>query len=208
MNYDRGGVFAERPEVLPPARFLLLPVKNKRATIEAGHDIYVDKPYIEILKQGGATCQFAVTDEFKNRYPEKWKAFQTGLEEPKTGLPLEKWPGCTRAECENLKSVNLFTVEDLANASDIGLDSYGMGAREIQKRAKSFLEAAKDSGAMASKLEDLENKLNLLISRNEELESISRTLQLQLEASKSKPEPEPETLTLSTPAKRGRPRKE
>lgn len=187
MNFDKGGVYAERQENLPPARFLLNPVLDKQASKEKGHEVYVDRPYVEILKQGGATCQFAVNDEFKRRYPEKWRAFEQGLEEPKTGLPLEKWPGCTRAQCENLKGVNFFTVEDLANASDIGLDAYGMGGREMKKKAIAYLEAARDNGSVTAKLADLEKQMNSVVDKNKELEGIIETQSIELKNLKAKP---------------------
>lgn len=196
--YEKGGVFAERQEILPPARFLMIPKPNKQASIKAGHNVYEDKPYVEILKQGGDICQFAVNDEFKRRYPEKWSAFEAGLEEPKNGLPLEKWPGCTRAQCENLKSVNLFTVEDLANSSDIGLESYGMGGRELQNKAKNYLEAAKDTGAMSLRLEELEKKMEALVGKNLELEGQLRNADVALQAAQTELEPK----------KRGRPKKD
>ena len=177
MSYERGGVFAEKQEAVPHARFILLPVKSKPKSIKAGHDVFVDKPYIEILKQGGDINQFAVNDEFKSRYPDKWRAFEDGLEEPQVGLPLEKWPGCSRAECENLKSVNLFTVEDVAGSSDVAMDSYGIGGREMKNKAVKYLEASKDNGAVIAKLADIEKKMEAAISRNGELEAIIRNLQ-------------------------------
>ena len=75
MSYQRA---EERQEVIPHARFVMLPSKNKRASIEAGHDVYEDKEYIEILKHGGDINTFAVNDEFKratyDRYAQPDKA--------------------------------------------------------------------------------------------------------------------------------------
>jgi len=197
MNYERGGVFAEKQEALPHARFILRAVKSKRLSLEAGHDVYVDKPHIEILKQGGDVNQFAVNDEFKSRYPEKWSAFEAGLQEPQVGLPLEEWPGCSRAECENLKSVNLFTVEDVAGAADIAMDSYGIGGREMKNKAIKYLEASKDTGTVIAKLADVEKKMDAMVSRNEELEGIIRTLKVQQDAGE-----------IEEKRKPGRPKKE
>jgi len=196
MSYERP---EEKQEVIPHARFVMLPFKNKRASIEAGHEVYVDKPYIEILKHGGDINTFAVNDEFKKRYPDKWEAFEAGQEQPKVGLPLEKWPGCSRAECENLKRVNLFTMEDVAGAPSNAIEAYGMGGVELKKKANAYLAAAKDNGALVSKMEDLENKLILLTEKNQQLEGMLN----------SRTEPESETLTLDmNKRKPGRPKKE
>ncbi len=204
--YEKGGVFADREQALPPARFVMLPSKDKQASIKAGHEVYVEKPYIEIMKQGGDINTFAVNDEFKGRYPEKWEMFEAGLEAPKVGLPLENWPGCSRTECENLKSVNFFTVEDLAAASDLGLDSYGMGGRKLKKKAAAYLEAAKDNGAVTAKLEALEKKFEAVISANDELKEHLRNADVEIQALRKK-----EEVTASTEEpkrKPGRPRKE
>ena len=208
MNFEKGGVYLERPESLPPARFLMLPVKDTPASTKAGHDIYIDKPYIEIMKQGGAIQQFAVNDEWKGRYHKKWTSFEQGLEEPKTGLPLEKWPGCTRSECENLKRVNIFTVEELAKISDIGFESYGMGGRALKNKAEKYLEAAQDNGAVVARLEDLEKKFEASLSTNEDLKKQLQDADIALQIAQ-KEEPEQKTLTLTNNGKkRGRPKKQ
>jgi len=206
MNFEKGGVFSERPESLPPARFLNLPVKDKQASLAAGHEVYVEKPYIEIMKQGGDLQQFAVNDEWKARYADKWTAFELGLAEPKTGLPLDKWPGCTRTECENLKSVNIFTVEELATCSEAGLEGYGMGGRALKSKAKIYLEAAKDNGAVVARLEDLEKKFEASLATIDDLNKQLRNADVALQAAEK--EQEQKTLTLANEKKQGRPKKE
>lgn len=192
MNYEKGGVYAERQESFPPARFVMLAKKNKQKSIEAGHEICEDKPHVEILKQGGHKVTFPVNDVFKNRYPRQWDAFQKGLEAPKTGMPLENYPGCTRAQCENLKRVNIFTVEELANASDTGLDAFGMGARDLQKKAKAYLSAALDNNAVVEKLSKLESRLEFLESENKELKGSNADMKVLLEEKKKLGRPKKE----------------
>lgn len=177
MSFEKGGVYSDKAEALPPARFVMLPSKDKQASIEAGYPVFVDMPFIEILKQGGAKHTFPVNDEFKHRYNAKWVAFEAGQKEPLTGLPLEKWAGCTRSECENLKRVNLFTVEQVAESTDAAFDAYGMGGRSVKVRAQKFLESASDVNSMATRLQALEDKIGLLSSENKELKSIINSVE-------------------------------
>lgn len=181
MNYEKGGVYHERAESYPPARFISLPKEDKRKTIEEGRPVFVDKPYIEVLKEGGKILTFEANDQYKERYPKQWEAFENQQEVAIEGTPLEKWPGCTRAECENLKRINLFTVEQLAECTDAALEKYGHGCRALQKRAQEYLKAAQDVGKMARRMAKMEEDMEYLKTRNAELEESNSKLESQIE---------------------------
>ena len=167
---DKGGVFYERSEKLPPARFVSLAKEDKAKSLEEGRPIFVDKPYIEILKEGGNILQFPASDKYKERYPKEWEAFQSNEQLATDGMPLEQWAGCTRSQCENLKNLNVFSVEQLADASEAVLEKL-IGSRVLKEKAKAYLEQAQDSGKMVERLTKLEETIEYLKIENEDLKS-------------------------------------
>lgn len=88
------------------------------------------------------------------RFEKQYKAFSSGQEDMGDGTPLKEWPLITRAMAEEFKYLGFHKVEQIAEASDGIIGKYP-GMREIQKRAKIWLEAQ----AGAAPIERLQNEL-------------------------------------------------
>jgi hypothetical protein len=100
---------------------------------------------------------------------EKWEKDQ---KIPTDGLPLEAWPAITKGQIKVCRDLGLRSVQDIATATDSIREKIGMGAADLMKKAKAFLENEKGS-ATANKVADLEGKLETLVG---ELNDARRTI--------------------------------
>lgn len=127
------------------AEFRMHPVVDGPASKEAGRTIKRDVPYIKIIQPGEsrlAAYDQPATNEDVARFPRQWALFQAGQKQDISGSPLDLLFPESPAIVENLKSVGIRTVEQLAGLPDTGLQNVGMGARQWQEKAKAYLEQA------------------------------------------------------------------
>jgi hypothetical protein len=126
--------------------------RDENGKLDPTKDKWVNKDYVRIFEVGSKDYQDQVVNELhKKRWPNQWQKYLDKAEEQWDGTPLKVWPQVDTAMINNLNSLNIHTVEQLADASDGSLDNIGMGARELQKRAKIFLQLQVDE-AIAQKL--------------------------------------------------------
>jgi len=90
----------------------------------------IDKPALDKLTKGLAEVT------------EKYLAGQAPA--PIKGTPLSEWPGMDRRTEADLKAANILTIEQLADAGDNGL-MHIFGGRDLQRRAKEYLERAREN---------------------------------------------------------------
>jgi hypothetical protein len=80
------------------------------------------------------------------RFPKQWAAYKNQEVQSKDGTPLEEWGPITKSQCSELKAINIHTVEDLVACPDGRLT--WMGAREMQEKAKLYVEQAKGNAPL------------------------------------------------------------
>lgn len=81
---------------------------------------------------------------------ERWKADRKIVRE---GMPLEAWH-CTKGEVKACNDLGLFTVEDIATATDSIRQKLGIGASELIQKAKAFM-ANKEGVVQATLIAEL-----------------------------------------------------
>jgi len=163
-----------------PAVFKIVPVRMGALSEAAGRDVWEDREYIEIYLPGGKTViSKEPTEEEKRMYAMEYKAFKDGLEGVHEGTSIEILPRISPAQIENLKSLKIFTVENLCNYPDGRIGDLGMGGRELQTRAKEYLKAA-DSGKYVLELK------NQLAAQQEQINALLEKLE-----DKDKPKAKP-----------------
>lgn len=106
-----------------------------------------------------------------------YKRYQEGQEIPVDGTPIHGWKLLTGAQQEELIRMNVRTVENLANLTDDGIRNFGMGAIELKRRAKAWLEQneSKETGALklaelSRENDSLRDQVLALASKVEELD--------------------------------------
>lgn len=139
---DRDFVTSTQEEKANYACFYNNAVKNERASAEAGHDVFIDKIYILIVSPGQNKTEVRrpMQEVDKAKYPTAFRAFQEKQEAPVIGTPINYLPGLSLARLEELKALNVRTVEMLANLGQQQLQHVGMGANELQQKAQAFMQ--------------------------------------------------------------------
>jgi len=138
------------------------PLLNGLKSKEAGRPIYDNVPHVHIQQPGERDfLEIPATQEHVERFPRKWAAFQTKQEQTVEGTLLAVIFPTNPAVVENLRHVNITTVEQLASLNDTQIQNIGLGGREFVNLAKSFMEHSakgKDFGALADKIGQLERQ--------------------------------------------------
>ncbi len=159
-------------------------VQDQRASEQQGRPIFREEDYIQIHIPGdkNTIIDRKVRDEDRHRWVEQWKAYTENAVQPIEGTPLEQWPALSVSQIAELRAMHVPTVEVLAALSDQGIQRIGMGARELQAKAKAFLEAAKDNGMveriaaenlrLQDQIDDLQQKNQFFLSQIEELKTL------------------------------------
>jgi hypothetical protein len=147
-------------------KFFLHPRLNQTKTAEAGRPIYIETPYIQIMQPGNKDSIVIrpATDMDKHRFAEHFRKFEAReTEDHIEGTLLEEWPGVTRSQCEELRYLNIRTVEQLGGMADSNAQNV-MGLNMLKQKAVKFLEDSA-ANATAEKFAELEAKYEALIAR-------------------------------------------
>lgn len=160
-------IFRERPE------------KNEKASAEAGYDVFDSLLIAYVGPPGGARSNAACEIERKlpdgtvkvhpvhaKKYADLVKAYKEGNGELGVGTPLATLPGMDAGIYETLRARGVHSIETLAELSDAGAGQM-MGFRELQAKAKRFLEA-REKGAPLAKME------SALKERDDEIANLKR----------------------------------
>lgn len=156
---------------------------------------YVEKfkehrDYILIICPGQAKTEVRrpIQDIDKINYSNEWRAYIEGKENQINGTALEMM-GVDQGMIDALKSHYVFTVEQLANLSDLSLQKI-MGGNELRKKAQAFLEKnTTEVVELRAKLAELQAKLE----QQSDLQNTVAILQAQVAqfANRKKPGPKP-----------------
>lgn len=149
------------------AEFDRVPMLNDFKTAELGYPYYDDVEVVRVMTPGNNKSTFIdrISNEWIRRFPKEYDAYQSKNEVVHDGLALTEWPVINKAQALNLKSMKIFTVEQLAAVSDINLESLGLGARDLREKAKAYLSRAVD----ASEITKLFSEMAKLKADNEAL---------------------------------------
>ncbi len=80
---------------------------------------------------------------------ERWKADRTITRD---GLALEAWPAISKGQIKACNDIGMFTVEDIATATDSIRQKLGIGANDLILKAKAFvsnIEGTKQAATIA-----------------------------------------------------------
>jgi hypothetical protein len=141
--------------------------ENAAKTREMGRPMFDDVEMVRVIIPGDRLANFVdeVSDEHRNRWPDHYAAFKRGELRASTGTPLEHWPPMTTARVAEMKALNIFSVEDLANLSDAAVLRLGMGGRELRAQAQAYISSAKDNAAMTALVAEVERLKQMLENR-------------------------------------------
>jgi hypothetical protein len=183
-------------EARPPyVEFKQVAVEDRNASIEAGHRVTKNVNMAYVMQIGSKDQTEKIAEDWiaqlkrkamENEYPEAWanhfetkfKDWMAGRETPENGYPIREWAVLSPAEVENLLSIKIRTVEDLAAATEELLQK-SLGLRTLKQKAQAWLESANSSAEKLTAL-SIEN-----VQLKETVERLNERL-LALEADKPK----------------------
>lgn len=142
-------------------RFYLRAVENKVKSKEEGRPIFEDVEYVEVIIAGDKNNKphYRVTDVHKNRWPDQYNRFKENQEQIPEGTRLEEWPILTTSRVQELKAVGIHTVEQLADLNDAGIQSLGMGGRELVGKAQKLIDGKDEISELKKEIETLKKQL-------------------------------------------------
>lgn len=165
----------ERPVYI---RFEIRQVEDRAQSIEQGHYVGRDVPFVLVTPPGGNLVHEDVAedwlakkrnDPFHDHYVKCFKAWQEGEAEPDAGTSIRSWPVASPANIAACFAANIKTVEDLATAPASAIQRIGMGGTALQQKAQAWLQSADDQGKTSEKVATLERDKEALTARVDEL---------------------------------------
>jgi len=158
---NREFVGAINPDDVLTVKFYIKSEYNEFESTKQGRPIFYEADFVQIMKPGDSTTiiEAPVRPEHKIRFPRQWAMFQEGRKtEQLVGTPVEQWTAISRSQADELKGVRFYTVEQIANASDLQAQAMGMNGPMYRQKARAFLESAKDSALSQFQATELAKK--------------------------------------------------
>jgi hypothetical protein len=147
-------------------KFFMHPRKSQAKSEEAGRPIYQEEPYVQIMQPGNKDSIVIrpATDMDKHRFAEHFRKFEAReSQDVVEGTLLDEWAGISRSQAEELKFLNVKTVEQLAGMSDSNAQNV-MGLNMLKQKANKFMETA-EANATDEKFAALEAKYEALMAQ-------------------------------------------
>src|SRR5262245_26791988 len=136
--------------------FRHLAIKNDAKSREAGRPIFDDVEIVEIRKPGAKDWQpypatalshwdnDIFTGEQKpvtyaERFKRQYQQFKLQVAQTKSGTPLAEVKFLTEARRAELRALNIYTVEQLANIDGQELKNLGPGGRDMKNQAADYI---------------------------------------------------------------------
>src|SRR4051812_29206115 len=167
-------------------------VEDAARTLVEGRRCFKERTYVKIMVPGDRhniidrpiqKTGILPTDDAL-RFPRQFLRFQQRQQEQAhDGTPLTLWPTMPGPLAEELKFLNIFTVEQLATLADTHVAKIHGGAQWKQK-ASDFVAALKDSAQLTklqTALQDRDNEVDTLKKALKDQGSIISSLQKRLD---------------------------
>ena len=141
---------ARDPDAALIVNFYVKPIQNTFQSNKEKRPIFEDVIYVRIDVPGVKDMQVdrpAMSTDQK-RFPKQYQHFvnMTQGDSREIGTPLSEWPLLTRSQAEEFRSLKFFTIESVANASDLNINAMGMmggmSPFALREKARAFLAAA------------------------------------------------------------------
>ncbi len=130
--------------------------QSKAQGIEVGE--YQDFVMIICPGQKDEVHRKAVEQDQRD-YPNEYRSYKDGKEHRISGTPIDLLPGIDVGRIASLKSLYIYSVEQLAELSDMSAQKVGMGAAELRKKAQDFLQrrpSGEETEKLTQKIAELE----------------------------------------------------
>ena len=115
----------------------------------------------------------------KIQYAKEYEAFRKMEDHVPDGTLLQTWPMLSRAQVEDMRYMNIFTVEQIAGLPDDKLSALGLGGRMWRNHAKAFLEASRTGAVPAQMVAENERLRSSVEMLTKQLQDLSNRFEIQ-----------------------------
>lgn len=167
-------------------------VRNNFQSKKEGKEVGEYRDFVMIICPGQPKSELhrEVQDKDKREYPNEWLAYKEGREQRITGTPVELLPGLDTGRADSLKAIYVYTIEQLAEATEPAKHMIGMGANDLVQKAKAYL--AKNTAEVQSLKQALAEKDALIAEQGRQLQDLaSRITALESAPRKRGKQPSP-----------------
>ena len=212
-------VGATDPDAALVVEFYYKAIQDIFKTSKAGRPIFSDVIYIKIDVPGVKDMQVdrpARSDDQK-RFPRQYQHFvnRTQGDSREIGTPLTEWPILTRSQAEEFRALKFYTIESIANASDLNIGAIGMmggmAPHMLREKARAFLQAAKDQALPQHQAEELAKRdAEIALLKEQMARVLAGQTNAAPQATVTPPQataPSSSSPATAAPRKRGRPSK-
>lgn len=148
-------------------------------TLPNGSTVWEDVPFIKITIPGDHTNQIyrVAHERDKHRFVREWAAFEAGEKATIVGYPIREAGFLKQGEIRTLLSLNVFTVESLAELRDDIAMKYSM--MSVKQKAKVFLESKKETDLVSKVQAQMAEKDNEMAAMRAQLEEMRKFMASQ-----------------------------
>lgn len=116
-------------------------IRNNFKSNEQGIEVGENQDFVIIICPGQPKSEVRrkATDADKSQYRQEWQMYSEGKEHQQVGTPIELLPGLTSGMADALKAIYIYTIEQMAELSDLSLQKVGIGGNDIRQKCKAYL---------------------------------------------------------------------
>lgn len=155
-------------------------------TTQEGRPMYEMRDYVRIEVPGNqlSIIDTLANEDHKRRFPLQWAAYQNSKgrdSESVQGTLMRDWSILNAAQVKELEHYRFYTVEQVANASDLQLQSIGMVAGmspiAFREKARAYLSNAKGSAVVMQQAEELARRDAQIQAQEERLREMALAME-------------------------------
>jgi hypothetical protein len=126
--------------------FHAVQVQNNFKTALEKRPIFEEKIFLKKLVPGDNTLTIdrPMREQDIEDFPVEWARFEQKKEAAVPGTPIEVWNVISETQKAEFKALNIFTIDQFAQLSDIAGNKI-MGFNDLRDKARAFIAAAEDS---------------------------------------------------------------
>jgi hypothetical protein len=126
--------------------FHAVQVQNNFKTALEKRPIFEEKIFLKKLVPGDNTLTIdrPMREQDMEDFPVEWARYEQKKEAAVPGTPIEVWNVISETQKAEFKALNIFTIDQFAQLSDIAGNRI-MGFNDLRDKARAFIAAAEDS---------------------------------------------------------------
>lgn len=135
-----------------------------------------DVEMLKIKVSKNSETHIRVTDEERARFPREYEMFKRGQQIQVTGTPIDQWPALMPSHVAILRSLEIYSVEQLALTPDQKVALIGSDGHGLKAKAKAYVNAAKDQGAVMKLAKESTELKETVSAQSEQIEELKKTI--------------------------------